>query len=91
MTVLPARLVGHNEASEQRLIVVDDHGEDVRVQWRIGRRCRWKCDACGRMLQADCLHTFSAGLLLAECLLGLTRAREYQTTRTTHTTTEEFR
>lgn len=74
---LPARLVGQGQRSINRVAFVTDPDlGDVRVRWQLGGESPWRCDACGRLDAADCAHTFAAGLLLAEQLLGLTRVPE---------------
>lgn len=81
-TVLPARFPdGAQTVCDWRdrvAFVTEPDGVDVRVRWHLGRRRRWSCDVDGRMLTPDCPHTFAVALLLAERVLGLTRAPELE-------------
>ncbi len=70
-TTLPARLTGgQTERKVEAALIVDDHGEDVLVRFKLGRP--WRCADCGPMERAECVHTFAAALVLAEQFLGLT-------------------
>lgn len=83
MTILPATEVTLTSASKDldRLVRVEDPERGaVSVRWRLGRADPWRCAACGPSTEANCPHTFSAALLLAETLLGLTRVPELNTT-----------
>lgn len=71
--ILPVRLLPLTGSSHDRVAVVTDEGREVVVRWRLGRAVLWRCGLCGPMETADCLHTFAAGVALAEQLLGLTR------------------
>ncbi|MCM0622844.1 hypothetical protein [Nocardioides bruguierae] len=53
-----------------------DHPQPVSVRWTPERGPLWRCSACGPQDHAACLHTYSAGVLLAEQLIGLTRTAE---------------
>ena len=83
---LPAVLMAHDNARkthDRRVIVTDPDLGAVTVRWAMGRAKPWRCRACGPMARAECAHTFSAGLVLAEALLGLTRVAELQPERNT--------
>lgn len=74
--VMPATIPGDPPVNlTNRLVLVEDPVLGVvPVRWRLAHT-RWKCNECGPMKHTDCEHTFSAGLLLAERLLGLTPTR----------------
>lgn len=65
---------------DRHVIVTDPDVGPVSVRWYLGRAEPWRCRECGLLAEASCPHTFSAALLLAETLLGLTRAPELQHT-----------
>lgn len=73
--VPPARLLARFTPGgvPEVFVGVTDSGREVRVRWRMARGEPWRCDACGPMATADCLHVFAAALLLAEEFLGLSR------------------
>lgn len=80
--VLPARLMGGStprKGLDRHLIVSDPDVGPVSVRWALGRPAPWRCRECGPMVEATCAHTFSAGLVLAEILLGLNRVPELET------------
>lgn len=82
MTVMPARVMGRpypRNSLERHVIVTDPDLGPVNVRWHAGREEPWRCRECGPLPEASCAHTFSAGLALAEALLGLTRVPELQT------------
>lgn len=71
----------------ERLVRVDDpeHARGVvLVRWKLGRREPWRCPVHGPQSAAECPHTFAAGLLLAENLLGLTRMPELRPDERNH-------
>lgn len=74
--VLPARFAGRDvrvDRPDRLVIVTDPATGSVPVRWRLfASSSVWRCSACGTQEKADCAHTFSAGLFLAEQLLGLT-------------------
>jgi hypothetical protein len=73
--LLPARLaVNTGNRYRDECVVVTDLEHDVRVRWAYRRPVPWRCSECGPMTAAECAHTFAAGVLLAEHLLGLTRS-----------------
>jgi hypothetical protein len=79
VNVYPARGVDLNtgrKRNDRLVIVTDPDAGEVRVRWNLARDEVWRCETCGPMQGAECPHTFSAGLLLAEDLLGLTRVPE---------------
>jgi hypothetical protein len=60
---------------DRLMFVEDPNTGTVLVRWRLSPSQNvWKCQQCGPMSTADCMHTFSAGLFLAQHLLGLTPA-----------------
>ena len=72
----PAAEVVGRYAFERFLLIRDDEDpEPVRVRWTMRSRTRWRCDVHGPMRRAECSHTFAAGLVLADELLGLTQAQ----------------
>jgi hypothetical protein len=73
---IPAARITARYGAPEYFVTVEDADGEVRVRWRFGRAQGWRCDACGPMATTDCRHTFAAGLLLAEELLGLTRNPE---------------
>ena len=78
---MPSRLMGHAYArrdDSRHVIVTDPDLGTVHVRWVLGRAQPWRCTACGPMTEAGCAHTFSAGVTLAEALLGLTRVPELE-------------
>lgn len=77
---IPVTEVVARYAATEIFVRVDDPAGPVRVRWRLGRAQPWRCDACGAMATTDCRHTFAAGLLLAEELLGLSRLPELHPT-----------
>lgn len=79
---LPAAVVARYHL-ERFVEVTDADGTPVRVRWTLVRNGRgepWRCDEHGPMARALCDHTFAAGLVLADELLGLTAAGEHATT-----------
>lgn len=79
--VLPAQIKAPTAPSvPERLVIVTDHDATVVVRWRLGRPRPWRCAECGPQETAECPHAFAASLALAETLLGLTRAPEYEPT-----------
>jgi hypothetical protein len=85
-SVLPASLVvDSSDPRYEYLVRVADPAEPspVLVRWKLGRREPWRCVVHGRQAEVECEHTFAAGLLLAEHLLGLTRMPELQPEGTT--------
>lgn len=80
--VLAARLHGEQDARRPaRLVIVNDpEVGDVRVRWRVRSSLsparRYHCANCGPQVRAECAHTFSAALALAEDLLGIKAAPE---------------
>jgi hypothetical protein len=78
-TVLPAEIVDSTGPPSEQMVRVTDPGRGVvLVRWKLGRREPWRCVIHGRQAETECNHTFTAGLLLAEHLLGLTRMPELQ-------------
>ncbi|WP_395691517.1 hypothetical protein [Nocardioides sp.] len=79
--VLPTRIPGIERLDRRDwlVLVTDPDVGCIAVRWCPERPARWRCKACGPMDTTDCLHTFAAGVRLAEHLFGLT---------TTCTTTE---
>jgi len=77
---LSAQAIGRpGGTSLTRLVFVLDDGEHVRVRFDARKPSRrWECGIHGRQPDPVCVHTFSAALLLAEQLLGLTRVAELQ-------------
>ena len=80
MTVLPARIDGAPMNTRSKLVIVDDPHAGPIVVRRLTGSQQWRCGHCGPMPRADCNHTFSAGLLLAEEMFGLTRRPDLQPT-----------
>lgn len=83
MTILPAAIIGRTQppkSLDRRVVVTDPVDGRVNVRWQLGRTEPWRCSACGAMAEAACMHTFSAGVVLAEALLGLTRVPELNPT-----------
>jgi hypothetical protein len=80
---VPAARVVARYAATELFVTVDDPAGAVRVRWRLGRAQPWRCDSCGPQTTTACVHTFAAGLLLAEDLLGLTRLPELDPTKGT--------
>lgn len=65
-----------------RLVLVHDpdvEGGVVPVSWRMASN-RYKCAEHGMMRRAECVHAFSAGMLLASVMLGLDPAEPEGTT-----------
>jgi hypothetical protein len=80
MNVLPARIDGAPMNSRSKLVIVEDPDRGpVVVRWLAGSE-DWRCGTCGSMPRADCEHTFSAGLVLAEARFGLTRTPDLEPT-----------
>jgi hypothetical protein len=80
MNVLPAEVMGRalRKSLDRRVVIQDPEAGPVTVRWQLGREQPWRCSDCGPMTDAECQHTFAAGLVLAEQLLGLTRLPEYE-------------
>lgn len=75
--VLPVKVIQSRPTAIDRVaLVTDPDGRLVRVRWRLGRPCPWRCDVHGAQQAVACSHTFSVGLALADDLLGLTRGPE---------------
>jgi hypothetical protein len=76
--VLPARIDGAPMNTPSKLVIVEDPDTGpVVVRWLAGSE-DWRCGTCGPMSRAECAHTFSAGLVLAESMFGLTRTPDLQ-------------
>lgn len=75
MNVYPAELIRTAQNDNDQVVKVSDPIRGpVIVRWRARRPDHWRCRICGPMTHTDCLHTFSAGLVLAEQMFGLRRA-----------------
>lgn len=61
---------------DRLLSVTDPEHPDgaVAVRWHYDSPTPYRCGACGPQDRAECEHTFAAGLVLADRLLGLTAA-----------------
>jgi hypothetical protein len=78
--VLPARIDGAPMNTRSKLVIVDDPDRGpVVVRWLAASE-QWRCGTCGPMSRAECAHTFSAGLVLAESMFGLTRTPDLEPT-----------
>lgn len=75
MNILPARHAATDKRQnrDELVVVTETDGREVLVRWTYKRPAPWRCTDCGRMTTADCAHTFAAGVVLAEQILGLTR------------------
>jgi hypothetical protein len=91
-TVMAAHLMGPaapRKGLDRHVIVKDPDVGPVSVRWYLGRAEPWRCRECGLLAEASCPHTFSAALLLAETLLGLTRAPELRVCARDSTPTQD--
>lgn len=81
MTPLRVDLRPIDPRSRNRVAYVREPGDDwqTRVRWQYARPEMWRCDECGAMAEATCPHTFAVALVLAEQILGLTRAEAQPT------------